>query len=105
MTVTETARQSQSGSAAMPRPDCSAFPYFSQVCEVACACRGGASAPALSYQDKHTPRLQILIYINNSLSANLMCNIIIAGKMAHVSRDSDSCLMFFIGKIGDFRHR
>ena len=26
---------------------------------VACACRGGASAPSLSYKNKHTPRLQM----------------------------------------------
>ena len=35
------------------------FPPSTGFGRVACACRGGAPAPSLSYQDKHTPRLQI----------------------------------------------
>ena len=62
-------------------------------------------APALSYQDKHTPRLQILIYINNSLSANLMCNIIIAGKNGAYAKRLWQSPDVFNGQIGDFRHR
>lgn len=47
------------------------FPLSTGFGRVACACRGGASAPSLSYQDKHTPRLQETeLCRNNSLEVS-----------------------------------